>query len=262
MKINRILGTAALTGLALTLTGCIVIPIPEAGRKVTANWKAQAAKLQAVGATREEVTHQLGSPGWDFPDLRVIGYQWSGVEWSVLWFAAGNYTVDGGICEPVSHRLLWLNFDDQERLARWTLSSLPEVETRTKWEYARRWRESVSPPPPPTPKRFEPASPPPGKALVHIFWDKGSAASRVQAVKVDGLRAADIRKGGFTTLVLEPGHHEFEMLYKPLALDLAGDEVCFLSFQPEKKAVSQGTALAKCPELEAVSRLKPLSFCK
>ena len=137
-------------------------------------------------------------------------------------------------------------------------------ETRTKWEYARRWRESISPLPPPTPKRFEPASPPPGTALVHVFFlgKKGNAASGVHAVKVDGRRGVEIRKGGFTMLVLEPGHHEMEMLCKPLALDLAADEVCFLNFHPDKKTVSQGTALAKCPEAEAVSRLKPLSFCK
>lgn len=251
-----------MTGLALALTGCIVVPIPSSGRKVTANWKAQASKLEAASATREQVTRQLGSPAWDFPDLQVVGYQWSGVEWSVFWLLAGGYNAAGGIYEPTSHRLLWLSFDDQERLAHWKLSSLPQPETRTKWEYARRWRESVSPPPPPTPKRFEPASPPPGKTLVHVFWDKGNAASGVEAVKVDGLRGAEIRKGGFTTLMLEPGQHEIEMLSKPLALDLAADEVGFLNFHPDKKAVAQGTALAKCPEPEAVNRLKPLSFCK
>lgn len=81
-------------------------------------------------------------------------------------------------------------------------------------------------------------------------------------MRVDGLGSAEIRKGGFTTLVLEPGHREIELLSKPLALDLAGDEVCFLNFHPDKKAVSQGTVLAKCSEPEAVERLKRLSFCK
>ncbi len=262
MKPFRILGTVALIGVAVTLSGCLIVPIPNSGLKVTNNWKKQAAKLEVARATREEVTRQLGPPIWDFPDLQVIGYRWSGVEFSMFWLIAGGYSAAGGIAEPNIDRLLWMNFDDQERLAHFKLTQLPAIETRTKWENARRWRESFNPPPPPTPKRFEPASPPSGKALVHVFWDKGKAASGVEGVKVDGQRAAEIRKGGFTTLVLEPGRHEFEMLSKPLALDLTAGEVCFLNFQPEKKAVSQGTALARCPGAEAVSRLKPLSFCK
>jgi len=261
MRIKQIISTVALAGLALALTGCI-IPIPDSGLKVTNSWKGQVAKLQAAGATRQQVTNQLGSPAWDFPELGVIGYHWSGVEWSAFWVAGGFGGADFGVVEPTSHRLLWLNFDEQERLAHWKLSVRQQPETRTKWEYARRWRESVRPPPPPNPWRFEPSSPPPGKALVHVFWDKGNAASGFHTIRIDSLVSAEIRKGGFTTLVLEPGHHEIELLSKPLALDLAGDEVCFLNFQPENKTASQGAALTKCPEPKAVDRLKQLTFCK
>lgn len=150
MRINQLIVTVALTGLALALTGCLVVPIPEAGRKVTADWKAQAARLQAERATREEVTRQLGSPAWDFPDLQVIGYHWVGVEWAAFWLASGAGAADSGICEPTTHRLLWLYFDDQDRLARYKLTQFPLIETRTKWECARRWRESFSPLPPAT----------------------------------------------------------------------------------------------------------------
>lgn len=251
-----------LMGLLVALSGCIVIPIPEHGRKVTADWKARSSKLLTDHATREEVTRQLGSPAWDFPDLQVIGYRWSGVEWSAIWIAGGAGGAGGGFYEPTSHRLLWLNFDGQDRLAHSKLITFPEIETRTKWERARCWRETLGPPPPVPPKRFESSSPPPGKALVHIFWHKGNVGSFVEAVKIDGLCSANLRKGAFTTLVLEPGHHDIEVLSKPLPLDLASDEVCFLSFHPSKKTLSQGTALARCPESDAVKRLKTLTFCK
>ena len=118
MKISGIIGTVALTGLALALTGCIIIPIPSSGLKVTSSWKRQAAKLQAACATRQQVTNQFGSPDWDFPDLQLVGYQWSGVEWSALVAIGGGYDGAGGIAKPTTHRLLWLNFDDQDRAER------------------------------------------------------------------------------------------------------------------------------------------------
>jgi hypothetical protein len=105
MKTNRITGTVALTGLALALTGCLVVPIAGSGLKVTMNWEKQASKLQAARATREQVTRQLGSPAWDFQDLQVIGYSWSGVDSSVFSLMAAVYDADAVILESTSHRL-------------------------------------------------------------------------------------------------------------------------------------------------------------
>lgn len=262
MSTKSLIRIAAFAGLALCLSGCLVIPIPRAGWKVTEGWKAQATRLQAASATRQQVTNQLGPPAWEFPELRVLGHQWSGVEFSGLWVAGGMGGAGGGYCEPTIHRLLWLYFDDQERLAHWKLTSVPQPETRTTWESARRWRETLRPPPPAAPKRSESASPPPGKALVHVLWDKGSAVTGVKSVKVDGQASAELRKGAFTTLALESGPHMIGILSETLALDLAGGEVCFLSFRPDKQAIAKGAALARCPEPEAVKRLDHLSFCK
>jgi hypothetical protein len=260
-NINCMLGPLALSGLALGLSGCLIIPIPTDGRKETAYWKQQAVTLQNAHATRQQVVCQLGAPVWNFEDLQVLGYKWSGVEWACFWLLAGGYNADAGVCDPTIQRLLWLSFDDQDRLKDWKLGHIPELENRTKWERARRWRESLSPPLA-TPKRYAAVPPPPGKALVHVIWDRGKSISWVMVVKVDGVEQAEIRKGAFTSLVLDPGHHEIGIQPTPLPLSVVADEVFCLIFTPDKKSAAEDPALTKCSEPEALPRLNKLSFCK
>jgi len=259
---QRVIAPLVLVALLCQLcTGCLLVPIPASGRKVTANWKAQASKLEADRATREQVIRQLGSPAWDFQDLQVIGYAWEVVEWSVFWLLAGGYNAAGGLLEPPSHRLLWMAFDAEDRLRHSQVVS--RSESKTGWEQAVRWRQKLDPPLPTIPPtRFAPWPPPPDKAVVHVIWDKGTSYSPVGPVLIDGKNRAEIRKGCFTTLVLGPGCYQLALLGGCLDLDLAAGQVCFLDFHPKGAGSAAEPELSKCPETEALTRLQRLQFCR
>lgn len=246
----------------LLAPGCIMIPIPHEGRHVTVGWKDKAIRLQAAAATRAQVKRELGPPAGEFCDLRVLGYQWWGLEWSLFFIAYGP-SGGGGYShyKPVEHRLLWMAFDDEDRLMCWKLTD--RSESKTMWEQAARWRESKTPPLNPTPlSRFVMNAPPPAKAVVHVLWDQGRSDAPVLAVSIDGRDRAAIRKGCFTTFTLEPGRHQISVSPRPLILDLADGEVCFLEVRPDKDKVFGGAALLKCSEREAVVRLGRLTFCR
>jgi len=168
-------------------SGCVVVPIAQSGRSVNAEYKKRASSLQTSAASREQVIRALGEPTMEFTDLRVLGYQWTGLEWNVYWVLIVGRG-DAGCSETTIRRRLWLAFDDQNRLAHWQLTRQPTTTIRTEWEQARTWRESLSPPlSSPPPRHFEPRHPPSGKALVHDFWDQGHDCAKVMPVRVDAI---------------------------------------------------------------------------
>lgn len=251
---------------SLLVTGCVSIPIPREGRHVAARWKSQAADLQATAASRGQVIGEMGTPFWEFDDLRVIGYWWSSVEWGVFtaWAVTAGYGGDVGYRydEPKTHRIIWLAFDEDDRLIHSWLTVRPGFETI--WEQAARWRLRKKPPLSPAPPRqFAAVAPPPGQAVLHLFWAEGRTADHLQSVKVDGRQQAQIHRKRFTTLVLTPGSHEVKVLFpRPLSLNLTAGEVCFLEFNPDRPDEMPGEALFKCSELEALARLRKLTYCR
>ena len=248
--------------LAVSLTGCVVIPFPEAGRKVTTTWKQQASKLLEQAASRDQVTHALGFPAWEFGDLGVIGYEWSGVEWGYGWLVATTAGGSSGYLEPCTARFLWMAFNEQDRLTHCQV--VVNHEYWTAWEQALDWRQSKRPrlAHAPTMCIFSAASPPPGKAIVHLFWGKGTSDRPVISVFVDAHLLAQIRQGYFTTFILDPGTHQIAMRGSPLDLDLRAGEVCLLEFDPDRIKVDSGKALFECPESEAMGQLRRLHFCR
>ena len=144
---------------------------------------------------------------------------------------------------------------------RWQLAS--GSATKTIWEQAARWRESKGPPLiPAPPHRFVMTAPPPDRAVVYVFWDKGRAGSTILPVRIDKRNRAAIRKGCFTAFILKRGSYQLAVFPRPLSLDLAGGEVCFLEFRPDKSESCEGQTLFKCSESEAVVRLLRLTYCR
>lgn len=255
-----------LLALLLLCSGCIVVPVPESGRKVTTDYKQKAARLMNSAATRDKVVRELGQPAWDFPDLRVMDYHWSATEWGFFWaWAVWGESVAGdfGYKKIPTHRLLWLSFDEQDHLTRWKLTRLPITQTRTRWEMARRWLESngavLSTIPP---KQFVPVVPPPGQALLHLFWSRGKFYSRIAEISVNEVLRAEIRAGAFTTFAFPAGECELTVALASLRLQAAAGQVLFVEFQPAHKSSAVGMSLVERSESSALAELKQLEFCK
>jgi hypothetical protein len=254
---------ALLSGLCV---GCLIIPSEEAGAKATAQWQGQAANLQTAHATREEVSRELATPPWDFQDLQVICYQWSGAEWSVFWVAGGIGGADWGEVKPTKHRLLLMSFDAKEHLNHSQV--VEQSQFKTVWQQALHWRQKLDPPlPAMPPTRFAPSPPPADRSVVHLYWDKNLTVVPVRSVTIDGNVRAQIRKGFFTTLVLEPGCHKLAVdLAGSLDVDMANGQILYVRVHPPwSQNLGEGhptQALFKSSEEEALPKLRRLQFCR
>jgi hypothetical protein len=63
--------------------------------------------------------NRLGHRAYDPPDLRVIGYEWDARE--LGWVAIGLFPNTGLLktFRLITHRVLWLAFDEQGKLGRY-----------------------------------------------------------------------------------------------------------------------------------------------
>lgn len=237
--------------------GCVVVPIVQEGRHVTLHWRDQARDLEKTQPTRAEVVQKLGEPQYRFSDLPVLGYQWSGVELETFWMLG----LPGGDDKPVVDRLLWIGFDATDRMSCWQVTM--RFHGMTTWEQAYDWSRArglsltLAPP-----RRFVPTLPPTNQAVVHLYWDKGTADELVLRVWLDGQEGAQLRRGRFTTLLLTPGAHKISVFQPPLDLELAAGEVRFLEFHPTRKTLAKETTLQERRPNEALAALKTLRYCR
>jgi hypothetical protein len=199
--------SGALVALSLLWQGCLVIPVKET--KAAEGQKPPPAGFDhwRVGETsREEVLKELGSPYLQFDDLRVVAYSWRMIVGYMPWFFAAGSQGAGGIEKLTRGYVLLVAFDERDRLAA------REVLHHEGWTTIRKTSEAW------LHKRglaHSPVADSPGTHSIHpgqcVFYVIRSRVifDNPYPVQVfwDGRRIAELAKGDFCRMEVEPGDH-------------------------------------------------------
>ena len=131
---------AALLCAALSLAGCIVLPIPThedvvlGGKPVSED---QLAFLVPKVTTKREVVSRLGSPNVIWEDARVFAYNWE-MRQGILFWAIGGYAGGAMGAEDVPKRyVLLIRFDEQDRVERFGRTVRPA--SMSYGEFIQKW---------------------------------------------------------------------------------------------------------------------------
>ena len=135
-------GAFALSFLSvmLLLESCILLPIPTeedkilAGRPVT---EAQLSFLVPKITTREEVVENLRTPDIIWEDARVFIYNWEMRQGILFWAAGAYYSGGAGMKDITRHHLLLLQFDEQEKVQRFSRKTRPLAQSYA--DFLRDW---------------------------------------------------------------------------------------------------------------------------
>jgi outer membrane protein assembly factor BamE (lipoprotein component of BamABCDE complex) len=110
--------------LALALlpqSGCIMLPIPTADRKILEGKPVspeQFAFLSPGVTTKEQVDNRLGKPDVIWEEARVYGYNWVMRSGVLFWAVGGGYSGAAGLADIPSHHVLLIQFDRRDRVRR------------------------------------------------------------------------------------------------------------------------------------------------
>lgn len=118
----------ALLCAALSLTGCIALPISTNEDKVLAGKPVaedQLAFIVPKVTTKREVIDRLGSPDVIWEDARVFAYNWE-MRQGILFWAISGYTTGAAGAEDIPRRYaLLIRFDEQGRVERFARKVRP-----------------------------------------------------------------------------------------------------------------------------------------
>src|SRR4029077_17927493 len=125
------------------------------------------AFIQPGITTKAEVIENLGTPSFDMPEIRLIGYPWREVDYDLFWFAASNVGFFGAVTPLISYSyVLFVTFDDQDRVLASKIEKTLGTRITPIQELARDWVKQqgivVSRPP----RKFVALEVPPDQAVL------------------------------------------------------------------------------------------------
>ena len=106
---------------ALLQSGCIILPVPTAERKVLEGKPVapeQLAFLSSGATTKEQVVDRLGEPDVIWEEARVYAYNWVMRSGVLFWAVGGGYTGAAGMEDIPSNHVLLIQFDRSGRVRR------------------------------------------------------------------------------------------------------------------------------------------------
>ena len=128
--------------LAVTLSGCIAVPIPPSEHQRKAGIKAgDVAFAQPGRTTRDEFESKIGKPWAYYADLGVSVYAWEGVKWNWLCGVLIPELGAAGGSEAITRlEILCVEFDEQDLFKRCQI--MPHPKRKTTREVAAKWQRS------------------------------------------------------------------------------------------------------------------------
>lgn len=210
--ISKIHKLTLLSLCLFALVQCAAIVIPVSDGKVTSGRKLTGQDtvfLNQGFTTREEVVREIGQPDMDFKDLRIIAYDWNVLSAYVPWVIGTYGGGSAGIMEVSDKHILLIAFDKEDRVLSFAIDKLWPFDTIR--GHALNWieREGIDVPGPST--DFVMVEIPKDHAVLYIYrpggWGDAPLLLTQPAVSVDERVIANLRKGGYTSTVLQPGLH-------------------------------------------------------
>ncbi len=201
----RLSALAFTVGTLVLSSSCAVIPVRE---RVIAGNRVSRPMLTFVhlGVTpRDTVIERLGAPILEFPDIRTVAYPWQVVYAKMPWVIPFG---GAGIQDLGRYDVLLVAFDANDRVLAYDLDHRHGGTIRS---HALRWVERARLDVPRPPARFVATPIPKGTARLYIYRHGGWKDAKVPfqpAVSVDGKLVAELRKGGFASVLLDPGAHD------------------------------------------------------
>ena len=119
---------ALLFSVLLSLTSCVMLPIPTTEGKVLAGkpvTEEQLSFLVANITTRQDVIERLGNPNIIWEDRRVFAYNWDMRQGILFWAVGAHYTGGAGMIDIPKHYLLLIQFDEQYLVQRFERTVRP-----------------------------------------------------------------------------------------------------------------------------------------
>jgi len=114
---------ALLLTFVLTLTGCLIAPVPAFGRKTvdgTRIQKEDVSFVQPGRTTREELVQRFGEPWAHYRDLAVMVYYWDVRKGYWVWGFVTPYGGASGVAGDItSLQYLFVQLDESDRVQRY-----------------------------------------------------------------------------------------------------------------------------------------------
>jgi hypothetical protein len=129
---SRPLGIVLWVLVWMVVSGCITIPIPTKETKILSGKPVAEQQIEFLTpgtTTRDEVIRQLGNPHIIWEDARIITYDWDMRRGILLWAAGAYVTGNMGIKDIPKHYLLVIQFDEQDRVARFERAVRPMTQS-------------------------------------------------------------------------------------------------------------------------------------
>ena len=195
-------------GIALACVGCAVVPVHESVIAGTAIARDTLRLVRIGVTTRDSIVAALGPAAIEFPDIRTIAYPWQARWAKMLWVIPFGAA---GVEDLGRTHVLLFAFDSLDRVLAFDLNRRQGGTLRS---HALRWIERDRLDIPRPSSRFVSAPVPSGEARLCLYrpggW-KDAKGLPQPAVSVDGRLVAELRKGGFASVLLSPGAHELSV---------------------------------------------------
>jgi hypothetical protein len=121
----------ALISFQMTVTGCIVLPIPTGDIREGIPVKEDQLELLKIGITsKDDVIRYLGEPRFIWEEARLLGYDWEKSSFIILWGGAGGYSATGGLIDITDKYAFLIQFDEQDKVCRFQIVKRPQYDNQ------------------------------------------------------------------------------------------------------------------------------------
>jgi len=263
----RLLLVAPASFLLLVAAGCLILP-----KKGPEPFPDPALQfLEAGGAGRADVLHQLGEPDWRFDDYRVFVYEGAQHLGTMIYGS-----LPATVSPMLKREVLFIAFDAEGRVAGHAVQKPSPLERalglgrhsihqRVQDWSAEQQLERVD---------LGFAVPPKRSGIVFYrtqrFWDTGSMDADVS---VDGVPIGQVEEGTYLPIVVEPGRYDLHLLVRNFyrraptgsksvdaAVTVKLDETAYMLLEIRHGSGPFRVKVERRPELEARDKLGELAL--
>ena len=122
----------SLTILLLAVQACCAIPIPVPEKEMLSGTEMQGKDVVFIKSgitSRGEIVEKLGKPYAIIEELRIIAYKWEMLSGYMPWFIAGGYSGVGGVLTRGSNKVLFVAFDENDRVTRFEIITQSDIDS-------------------------------------------------------------------------------------------------------------------------------------
>ena len=112
---------ALAVAMAIPLSGCVVIPLPQGEGEVTEGREVPEARstiIEPGRVMRTALLAHLGEPQAIWDERHIVIYAWDRVHLKLLWILAGGMRAAAGVIDVPTHYMLLVQFDEKGMVSR------------------------------------------------------------------------------------------------------------------------------------------------